>query len=323
MNYKITFLSLISVLVFCLFIGCNKDEVIEIERPDDPSESGFRPATSSSIPYIDKVYEWTPAPGQYINDFGVDSLNPDDISAENAAEWALKRLNDHNFVTLGAFGGYIIAGFDHSVANNGIFEIGIFGNAFLSQNGGSNEPGIVYVMKDENGNGIPDDRWYELKGSDTYSPGTIPDYQVTYFKPSDDRQPVKWVDNLGNEGEVSYLGAFHNQSSYYPVWIKQDSYTLSGTCLKAKTIQNPDTGIWENPPFEWGYADNIGEDNIEYENIKNCNCFSISNAIDYEGNPVVLDFIDFVKIQTGVSATAGWLGEVSTEILGIVDHTFK
>ena len=39
----------------------------------------------------------------------------------------------------------------------------IQGNAFDS----SNEPGIVWVMQDVNGNGLPDDEWYELRGSET------------------------------------------------------------------------------------------------------------------------------------------------------------
>lgn len=298
--------------------------MIEIEGPDTPpTESGFRPATPLSDASVTKVFEWTPAPGQYINDFGSDYTDLDGITPETAVAWALARLKDHNFVSLGAFGGYITVGFDHSILNTGDYEIGVFGNAFLSDNGSSNEPGILYVMKDENSNGLPDDTWYELKGSDTLSPETIRNYQVTYHRPDKDGESVSWTDNLGNSGEIKYLGAFHSQPTYYPVWIQEDSYTLSGTCLKAKTRKNPETGNWENPPFSWGYADNFGDDNIEYDNIKNCNRFMISNAIDIEGNPVELDFIDFVKIQTGVSSSAGWLGEVSTEILGVVDLTLS
>lgn len=315
--YSFFFLFLISMIF--IFAGCNKDDIIEIENPDKPY--GLRPVTPQSQATIDRVYEYTPAPGQFINDFGHDISNVLEISPSDAAEWAFTRLKKHNFVSLGAFGGYIVTGFDHSIINIGDYEIGIFGNAFLSQNGSSNEPGIVYVMKDENGNGLPDDTWYELQGSDTFAPGTIADYKVTYFKPEGEEEPVKWKDNLGNEGEISYMGVFHSQPSYYPMWINKDSYTLSGTCLKAKTFKNPETGNWENPPFIWGYADNMGDDNIDYEDIKNCNRFKISNAIDTQGNPKVLDYIDFIKVQTGVCATSGWLGEVSTEILGILDLT--
>lgn len=315
---KIFTLILLIVLIVS-FNSCNKDEIIETESPDIPGQEGFRPFDSNSSPYVNQVFEWIPAPGQYINDFGSYFLNEEQITCEKAAEWALDRLSNNYYVSLGAFGGYIVAGFDHSVKNIGAYEIGIIGNAFLSANGNSNEPGIVYVMQDKNHNGLPDDSWYELKGSDTFAKGTIRDYQVTYYRPEEDGQPVMWTDNFGNSGDVDYLGAFHNQPTYYPIWIEQDEYTLSGTCLEAKTIKNPDTGNWDNPPFGWGYADNIGEDNFSYNGFTNCNRFKISDAIDQNGEAVDLDYIDFIKIQTGVAAEAGWLGEVSTEILGILD----
>lgn len=306
-----------SVLFSIIFLGsCNKDEVIEVVNPDNGNVE--RPITSASSPFITKVFEWTPAPGQYINDFGANNFDAE-ITQEEAANWAFNRLENKSYVSLGAFGGYIITGFDHSVRNTGNYEIGVFGNAFNSAKGGSNEPGILYVMKDENGNGLPDDTWYELIGSDSFTNGTIRNYAVTYYRPTENGQPVKWKDNLGNTGQIDYLGSFHNQPTYYPIWIKSDEYTLYGTCLKAKTIQNPNTGNWENPPFDWGYADNMGLDNISIYGISNCNRFNISDAVDKNGDFVYLDFIDFVKIQTGVCSTAGWLGEVSTEILGILD----
>ena len=308
------------LLILCC-ISCNKDEVIENNNTGNNGQNNFRPSTSNSSYLINQVYEWLPAPGQYINDFGTDFPNNEAITPEQAATWALQRLKNNNFVSLGAFGGYIVVGFDHSLKNTGDYEIGVIGNAFLSTNGNSNEPGILYVMKDDNHNGFPDDTWFELKGSDTFEPGTIREYQVTYYRPEQDGQPVKWTDNFGHTGYVDYLGVFHNQPSYYPLWVDTDTYSLTGTCLEAKTIKNPETGNWENPPFKWGYADNIGEDNFSFHGFTNCNRFRISDAIDSNGTPVDLDFIDFVKIQTGVFSEAGWLGEISTEVLGIVDLT--
>lgn len=306
-------------IALALLCSCNKDEVIEVEELPEPGQSGLRPVSPQSSPFVNNVYEWTPAPGQFINDFGQDFKDIEEVTPDMAADWAFHRLEDKNFVSLGAFGGYIIVGFDHSIVNTGGYDIGVMGNAFLSANGNSNEPGILYVMKDVNGNGLPDDTWFELKGSDTFAPGTKMDYQVTYYKPAKEGAPVEWTDNYGHSGEIKYLGLFHSQPSYYPIWIEDESYTLSGTCLEAKTFQNLETGNWDNPPFLWGYADNIGEDNIALDGCSNCNRFRISDAIDSEGNPGNLDYIDFVKIQTGVCASAGWLGEVSTEILGVVD----
>ena len=79
-----------------------------------------------------------------------------------ACTYAEERINQTAYVSLGGFGGYIIVGFDHSIVNDGDYNIAITGNAF----DGSSEPGIVWVMQDENGDGLPNDTWYELRGSE-------------------------------------------------------------------------------------------------------------------------------------------------------------
>ena len=214
-------------------------------------------------------------------------------------------------------------GFDHSIAaSEGGYEIGVLGNAFLSAAGNSNEPGIVYVMQDTNGNGLPDDTWYELKGSATFDTTTDRDYAVTYRRPDAPGKPVDWSDNRGGSGQVPYMALFHTQDYYYPAWIKDDTYTLRGTRLEARTEQLP-SGNWSNNPFGWGYADNMGDDVTEFDGVTDCNRFRISDAIDTDGNPVSLKYIDFVKVQTGVLSFAGSLGEVSTEVFGIIDLTLK
>lgn len=116
--------------------------------------------------------------------------------------------------------------------------------------GGSNEPGIVWVMQDINGNGQPDDEWYELKGSETGIDGTIQDYEVTYYRPAP-RAHTPWVDSEGNSGSVD-MNAYHGQEYYYPNWIKEDSYTLYGTRLTPRNNQDPVTGYWANNAYEWG-----------------------------------------------------------------------
>ena len=55
-------------------------------------------------------------------------------------------------------------------------------------------------MQDVNGNGLPDDEWYELKGSETGNGSTIQDYEVTYYRPASAHSNVYWTDNLGNSG---------------------------------------------------------------------------------------------------------------------------
>ena len=106
-------------------------------------------------------------------------------------------------------------------------------------------------MQDVNGDGLPNDEWYELKGSEYGKPETIQDYAVTYFRPGLNMD-TPWQDNKGNTGAIDRLGNYHPQEFYYPLWIEADSYTLYGTCLKARTEQSPTTGMWSNNPFGWG-----------------------------------------------------------------------
>lgn len=314
--------------VACLSLaGCSKDSDFEKISSEESAEKQFpsqwrTDGNQGFSRYADKVFEYTPAPGQFINDTSVGETTYPILTPEEAAQWAQERFNDKLFVSLGAFGGYVVVGFDHEVINSvDDYDFAIFGNAYFNSSGegGSNEPGIVYVMTDSNENGLPDDTWYELRGSAYYDPTTIHDYAVTYFRPSKPAQPVEWTDNLGNSGTIDYLKAFHKQDYYYPAWISEDSYTLSGTRLKDRTQQDSETGVWNNCAFEWGYADNMGEDSTSIDGMPQVNRFRISDAVDAEGNTVDLRSISFVKVQTGVLSQAGHLGEVSTEVLGFYD----
>ena len=68
--------------------------------------------------------------------------------------------------------------------------------------------------------------------------------------------------------------------------------------------------MWVNPDYGWGYADNANGD-----------LFRISDAIDSDGNTVDLKYIDFIKVQTALNAKSGWVGELSTEVLGFEDRS--
>ena len=271
---------------------------------------------SESIPEGAKVYEYTPAPGQFINDLVASGFDGTQTSAEKAVTYAQNRLNNNRYVSLGGFGGYIVVGFDHNVANLAQqYDFEILCNAF----NGSSEPGVVWVMQDENGNGEPDDTWYELAGSERGKAETLQNYEVTYFRPSEAKAAVRWSDNLGNGGELTYLGGKHSGDTYFPLWIEGESYTLKGTRLQARNYN--DGTNWINPAYDWGYADNRSPEDFSLSNKSNL--FDISNAIDAAGTKVDLSHINFVKVQCAINATSGHLGEISTEVCGIKDINFE
>ncbi len=307
------------IAVVAITSSCNIDEVITATPSID--DGCYRPKTQMSQPTQTTVYDYTPAPGQFINDTEKGGFDGTQTTSEAAIQYALERLTADRIVSLGGFGGYIVVGFDHSIDNAGSYDFAIKGNPFAD----SSEPGIVYVMRDENADGLPNDTWYELVGSETGKPETVRDYAVTYYRPSDPKMPVKWTDSQGGSGEIDYLPEFHSQQWYYPAWIAEDTYTLRGTKLKERNFdQSGDGSYWVQPAYDWGYADNFSTQDGPADSGNTgiparTNYFDISNAIDSKGEPVELLYIDFIKVQTACNAKGGNTGEISTEVTGFYD----
>ena len=91
--------------------------------------------------------------------------------------------------------------------------------------------------------------------------------------------------------------------------------------LNANTVVDASTGNQVNKAYAWGYADNQGSDSeagTSGEAVKNY--FKISEAVTADGEAAALQYIDFVKVQSGINHTAGALGEISTEVLAIEDE---
>lgn len=306
----IVFILLLSMVITS---SCNTDDVITI-----PLDENYRAETSSSSAKASVVFDYTPAAGQFIGDTRTSGFTGNELTAADAISYATQRLKTGGFISLGGFGGYIVVGFDHSIDNHSGYDLAVAGNSF----DGSSEPGIVWVMQDKNGNGQPDDTWYELRGSESDAEHTIRDYAVTYYRPTAVGMSVRWSDNLGGSGEIDYLSEYHSQDYYYPTWIEADSYTLRGTRLQPRNYDQSGNGsYWVQPAYEWGYADNYSS--VDRVAEGNLNLFDISNAIDYEGNSVTLKYIDFVKVQTALNTKSGWLGENSTEVYGFYDYRMK
>lgn len=253
------------------------------------------------IPGTVKVLEYCPAPGQFINE----GLTAKTMAEANA--WAQDRIEKGNFVSLGSFGGYMTVQMPKIIKNRKGYDFAVAGNPFE----GSSEPGIVWVSEDVNGNGLADDVWYELKGSDLA--GSERGYKVTYRRPNAPGD-IHWEDNKGGSGVVKYLSEYHSQM-YYPAWVTENTYTLSGSRLEPRAIK--EDGKWQNGNYGWGYADNMGSDvEVKSNGSYRYNQFDLDNAIDDQGNAVVLQQIHFVKVQSAVLYNVETIGEVSTEVTG-------
>lgn len=282
-------------------------------------------AVAQNSPYISKVYDFLPAPGQFVNELPeyMDGDSHEAILAK--VEEQICGDKDPGMISLGGFGGYVVFGFDHPVANvEGAYDFKIYANAFMaagSSVGGSCEPGIVMVSVDANGNGLADDEWYELAGSDYGKETTIKNYSITYYKPDADKTPtpegmmtdttyIRWTSSEGDEGYVM-KNTFHNQS-YWPEWYEGETIEFVGTKLADNAFDQSGNGTYYVlTRLDWGYVDNYANDIDEG--------FKIDWAVDAEGNPKHLTHIDFVKVYTAVNQYCGWIGETSTEVCGAED----
>ena len=276
-------------------------------------------------PYISKVYEYQPAPGQFINEMPRYEEGDSYQSILQKVEESISGTNDI-MISLGGYGGFVTFGFDHTVINTpGQKDFRIWGNCFYEllqpdKKGGSAEPGIVMVSYDTNCNGLPDDEWYELAGSEYYSSTTRHGYSITYRRPDPNREVaadednslddiyyIGWTDSDGTEGYLA-KNIFHNQD-YYPKWIDNDEITFAGSLLPDNAEDISGNGSYfVLYSFPWGYVDNHPN---EYEDL---NSFDISWAVNAEGEPVNLPGVDFIRVYTGVNQYCGWLGETSTEL---------
>ena len=292
---------------------------------------GVLPLLSGAVsPFISKVYDYKPAPGQFINTMPAWSDGQSYRDVLDAAQEQLAGSATPGMICLGAFGGYVVFGFDHPLVNvRGEYDLKIYGNAFISDkelNGGSCEPGVVWVSRDTNGNGLPDDVWYELAGSECDNEATVHNFTIVYHKPADnhtavpspddraitDMRYIRWTSDHPSRPE-GYIQAnsFHRQS-YWPGWCGDETLEFSGTLLPDNAVDLSGTGkSWVTCAFGEGYVDNIPT--ADDHGLK------LDWAVDGQGNHVWLPSVDFIKVQSGMLQNTGWLGETSTEVCGAED----
>ncbi len=288
------------------------------------------------------MLEYAPAPGQFINNPAFNdptaALGPP-LGSGTAAP------NNESVVSLGGFGGSITLGFDQTVMDHPHNPFGldaiVFGNAFYPGGDPARrfaEAGIIEISRDVNGNGLPDDPWYVIRGS---SLPQVPGAGYT--------QP--WDNDPGSSIPPANVG-------WYPdPWFYPDigpSYQTTGYLLPAAfhavPLMNP--GGVTAPQAYYGYADlsptlvlgDLNADNTVddpsltpeefYTRPDNPfvvgilpgsgggDAFDIAWAVDpMTGHPANLDGFDFIRIRTGVNTQSGILGEISTEVNAVAAVT--
>lgn len=324
-HFTLKFRSCLAVaVVLAAGASCSKDD--GAERNPAPGEG--------ATPYVTRVLDYRPAAGQFVNELPACETGD---TQETMNRKVLEAIggNRRGTITLGGFGGYVVVGFDHTIENRaGLCDFRVLGNAFYASGQseyGSSEPGVIEVSLDVNGNGLPDDAWYEIAGSSTPTAAeswidkareagndveTVAGYEITYYRPSVEpdaatEEYIRWKDNRGGEGYLA-KNAYHRQP-YYPQWIDAAELTLRGTRLPQNGIDLSGAGNnYALYKFAYGYADNE-------TNTSDRSAIDIDWAVDASGKSVSLPGVDFIRIHTGVRQENGWLGECSTEIMGVDD----
>ena len=291
--------------------------------------------TLRNDPTVARVFEFVPAPGQFVNSSGF--TTGEVLIGVGAAAGSSSLPSTSGMISLGGFGGYVVVGFDGPVNNDprnpyGVdFTIG--GNAFeANAKGYWSEPGAVMVMRDDNGNGLPDDTWYELAGSNYWFKTSRRNVTFNYEDLGySSRYYIPYTASDGLNGAVP-SNQFHSQNYFpdpalYPdVKLNGNILSLTGTHINAVYDLRVPSYIECYRPLGFGYCDNHATNgdltlatNPYYadDNGKVRDGFDISWAIDSEGNYVDLDHIDFIKVYNSVNQACGWLGESSTEVAGI------
>jgi hypothetical protein len=200
--------------------------------------------------------------------------------------------------SLGSAGGYEVWTVEHRSSYK------IEGNAFSAWH----EAGVVWLQEDRNGNGLPDETWYELRGGDdddaAWRGKITRRYALTYIKGSETDaiinqynqliRPVYWADAKGRAGRIpggfpdKYWGVQGNKVTYTATLLRDDGKIATGSYA----------GLVPMP----GYVDALGD------------TFYVNKAMRADGTAVALSAVKFIKVQTGVFRYGGLFGDVSTEI---------
>lgn len=283
--------------------------------------------------FADAVVSYAPAPGQFVNN----ALYNNPARALGAPIGGGTLAADNTkVVSLGGFGGSITLKFNQTVVDDPCNPFGldaiIFGNAFLvagNPNRHWAEGAVIEISRDANANGLADDAWFVIPGSQ----GPLP------------IESQDWDNNPGTSTPPSNLAWYPSGA---PPMLSTSTFALPAI-FDAQVLQNPN-GLGATTEGVWGYADCsptllLGDTNADnavdspgmsagefYTSPDNPFAVGITpgsaggDAIDIAwaidpitGAPAGLGGFDFIRITSGVNFVPGPQGEISPEIGGVAD----
>ncbi len=143
------------------------------------------------------------------------------------------------------------------------------------------EPGLIEISKDENKNGLPDDKWYVIPGSKNLNRNVFPQGLMTNTPP--------------------FVGSVVTSTSNEIVWGYADT---NPTMLPYR-----DNYVRPDNPFIVGIDFGTGGGDA----------FDIAWAVDESGNPANLDEFDFIRVSTIPNILDPVYGYFATEVMAFAD----
>ncbi len=295
----------------------------------------FCSATLGQPDFATRVVDYTPAPGQSINDA---SFNDPLAAIGPPSGGGTLAPNNSDLVSLGGFGGSIILAFDQRVIDDPRNRFGIdaivFGNAFYVSGSGLRrwaDAGVLEISLDANGNGLADDPWFVVAGPAIA--GVPVDQQQTQFWDDDPVSPAPPSNPAWYPSEVFYPGrpaSYSTETYRMPPGLEALTVDLpAGTMLEAWR------GLADFTPVSVlgdSDGDNISDDpgaapeefytrpdnplmvGVDHGSAGG-DGFDIAWAVEpLTGTPAKLPGFDFLRISTGGNIVLGIFGEQSTEI---------
>lgn len=304
-------------------------------------------AGPSAGDFASSVVAYEPAPGQFINgQVSSEGLSFSDPSAALGPPTggSLASPDNTSLVSLGGFAGSLTLRFSQTVFDDPLNPMGldaiVYGNAFYVAGDPSRrwaEAGVIEISLDVNGNGIADDPWYLIPGSD------LPDPAAVFASVTWDADP--------------FTAAPPAEPTWYP---DPTLYPLIGPSYQTHGFMLPpefDGPVLAVPPGGpplieryFGYADltptlplgdtdadglvdDFSADTALFYTVPDSpftigvdpgsgggDAFDIAWAIDVAtGLPARLPGFDFIRVSSGVDSVSQFFGEVSTEIDAVAD----
>ncbi|MEL6796341.1 MAG: GC-type dockerin domain-anchored protein [Planctomycetota bacterium] len=243
-------------------------------------------SSGGAQPFATEVVDYSPAPGQFITnpDFNdpTDALGPPSPLPDPATT---------ETVTLGGLGGSITLRMPRTVIDDPRNRLGldaiVFGNAFYVSGDPTRrfaEPGLIEIALDTNNNGVADDPFFPVAGSDGTTIPLPPNLNGPVIE-----APPGWP------ADTDFIFGYADATPRAPLPDGADPASFY-TIPDEPTSIDIDQGTAGGDAFDIAWA-----------------------VLPGTTTPANLSGFDFIRITTGPDVPAGIFGEVSTEIDAVAD----